>query len=140
MLLAAPAATAADTGAPIVVHRDPGCECCEKWVDRVRASFQRPVRMVDDPQRAQFQRRHGVPAYLASCHTAIIDGIAFEGHVPIADMRRVLAERPADVRGLAVAGMPIGSPGMEMPGRAADPYVVAAFGNKGAAVFARHPR
>jgi hypothetical protein len=80
----------------------------------------------------------GVPADLTSCHTAIIDGMAFEGHVPIADMRRALAQKPKGVRGLAVAGMPLGSPGMEMPGYRAQPYEVVAFGPGGRKVFARH--
>ena len=74
---------------------------------------------------------------LASCHTALIDGIAFEGHVPIADMKRVLATRPAGVTGLAVPGMPIGSPGMEVPGRVADRFTVVAFGPGKASVFAQ---
>ena len=80
----------------------------------------------------------GVPDQLASCHTAIIDGMTFEGHVPIADMKRALATRPKGVSGLAVAGMPMGSPGMEMPGMKADHFEVVAFGPGGRRVFARH--
>jgi hypothetical protein len=78
-----------------------------------------------------------VPAALSSCHTAIIDGMAFEGHVPIADVKRALATRPKGVKGLAVAGMPIGSPGMEVPGVQAQRYSVIAFGPGGQKVFAR---
>src|SRR3546814_16229449 len=84
--------------------------------------------MVDDQNRSALQRARGVPASLSSCHTALIDGMVFEGHVPMADMKRVLAQRPKGVSGLAVAGLPIGSPGMEVPGRRGDPYVVPAFG------------
>jgi hypothetical protein len=79
-----------------------------------------------------------MPASLASCHTAIIDGIAFEGHVPIADMKRVLAAKPKGVRGLAVAGMPLGSPGMEAPGYPVDHYNVVAFGSGKTSIFAKH--
>ena len=131
-------ATAAQAAGPILVHRDPGCGCCEQWAAQVRAQFGRRVAMVDDRQRSAFQRARGVPAALASCHTALIDGMVFEGHVPIADMKRVLAQRPKGVAGLAVAGMPIGSPGMEVPGRRGDPYVVTAFGPAGTRIFARH--
>ncbi|MBN8812337.1 MAG: metal-binding protein [Sphingomonas sp. 67-41] len=122
----------------IAVYRDPGCGCCEKWAAQVRAQFGRQVQLVDDRQRAALQKRLGVPADLASCHTAIIDGMAFEGHVPIADMKRVLAQRPRGVSGLAVAGMPLGSPGMEVPGVRGQAYEVIAFGPAGRRMFARH--
>lgn len=134
MLVATPGMAASD----IVMHRDPGCGCCEKWAAQVRAGFGRNVRIVDDANRAALDARLSVPASLSGCHTAIVDGIAFEGHVPIADMRRVLSARPRGVRGLAVAGMPLGSPGMEVPGRQADHYNVVAFGPGGAFVYARH--
>lgn len=134
MLVATPAMSASD----IVMHRDPGCGCCEKWAAQVRAAFGRKVRIVDDANRAALVARLGVPASLSGCHTAIVDGIAFEGHVPIADMRRVLTAKPRGVRGLAVAGMPLGSPGMEVPGRQADHYNVVAFGPGGTFVYARH--
>ena len=97
----------------IVMHRDPGCGCCEKWAAQVRSAFGRKVQVIDDRQRSSLQRKIGLPADLVSCHTALIDGMAFEGHVPIADMKRVLATKPKGVKGLAVAGMPLGSPGME---------------------------
>ena len=123
---------------PIVMHRDPGCGCCEQWVRQVETGFKREVRTVDDPRRGALKARIGVPASLASCHTAIVDGMAFEGHVPIADMKRVLAARPKGIKGLAVAGMPLGSPGMEVPGMPAQRYNVVAFGPSGQRVFARH--
>lgn len=122
----------------IAMHRDPGCGCCEKWAAQIRAQFGRDVQIVDDANREVLQHQVGLPADLASCHTAIIDGMAFEGHVPVADMKRALAQRPKGVRGLAVAGMPMGSPGMEMPGMAAQRYDVIAFGPTGRRVFARH--
>jgi hypothetical protein len=134
VLWTTPALAATD----IVMHRDPGCGCCEKWATEVRAAFGRNVRIVDDAHRAEFDRRLGVPASLAGCHSAIIDGMAFEGHVPIADMKRVLAAKPNGVRGLAVAGMPMGSPGMEMPGMQADHYNVLAFAAGRTFVYSRH--
>lgn len=129
------AAIAAD---PVLVHRDPGCGCCEKWAAQVKAQFGRAVRMIDDAKRSAFLKARGVPADLASCHTAVIDGMTFEGHVPIADMKRVLAARPKGVTGLAVAGMPMGSPGMEMAGMKADHFDVVAFGPGGGRIFTRH--
>ena len=133
-LFSTPALAAGD----ILMHRDPGCGCCEQWAARVRQTFGRNVRIVDDANRTAFQRQVGLPANLVSCHTAIVDGIAFEGHVPIADMRRVLASRPKGVRGLAVAGMPLGSPGMELPGVRAQRYNVIAFGAARTSVYAQH--
>ena len=133
-LFSTPALAAGD----ILMHRDPGGGCCEQWAARVRQAFGRNVRIVDDANRTAFQRQVGLPANLVSCHTAIVDGIAFEGHVPIADMRRVLASRPKGVRGLAVAGMPVGSPGMEVPGVRAQRYNVIAFGAARTSVYAQH--
>ena len=133
-LFSTPALAAGD----MLMHRDPGCGCCEQWAERVRQAFGRNVRIVDDAKRTAFQRQVGLPANLVSCHTAIVDGIAFEGHVPIADMNRVLASRPKGVRGLAVAGMPIGSPGMEVPGVRAQRHNVIAFGAARSSVYAQH--
>lgn len=133
-LVATPALAASDA----VMHRDPGCGCCEKWAAQVRKAFGRSVKVIDDANRPALQRRVGLPAGLASCHTALIDGMAFEGHVPVADMKRVLAAKPKGVRGLAVAGMPLGSPGMEAPGYPADRYNVIAFGSGKTSVFAKH--
>ncbi len=134
-LLVPSVAIAADE---ILVHRDPGCGCCGDWAKIVKAQFGRAVRIVDDANRLALMKARGVPSDLASCHTAIIDGMTFEGHVPIADMRRVLAQRPKGVSGLAVGGMPLGSPGMEVPGRRAQSFQVVAFGPRGRTVFASH--
>ena len=120
------------------MHRDPGCDCCEAWAAQVAKAFGQSVKIVDEPDRVGLHKRLGMKPALASCHTALIDGIAFEGHVPIADMKRVLADRPAGVTGLAVPGMPIGSPGMEVQGRAADRFTVMAFGGGKAAAYAKH--
>jgi hypothetical protein len=122
----------------IIVHRDPGCGCCQQWANQVRQQFGRRVNIIDDRQRSAFQHAQAVPPGLFSCHTASVDGMIVEGHVPVADMKRALAQRPRGVLGLAVVGMPIGSPGMEIPGRAAQAFSVMAFGPAGQAVFARH--
>ena len=134
-LLVPVVATAAN---PIIVHRDPGCGCCEKWAQQIKAQFGRDVRVIDDAVRANFDDRLGVPKNLRSCHTAMVDGLAFEGHVPIADIKRLLATRPKGVNGLAVAGMPAGSPGMEMPGMRAQAFDVVTFGPGGRRVFAHY--
>lgn len=136
LLMTIPAVASA--AADIAMHRDPGCGCCEKWAAQVRQQFGRKVQIIDDDRREVLQRKIGLPADLASCHTAIIDGMAFEGHVPIADMKRALAQHPKGVRGLAVAGMPMGSLGMEVPGMRTQPYDVIAFGAAGRRVFASH--
>ncbi len=133
VLISTPAVAATEA----VMHRDPGCGCCEKWAAQVRKAFGRSVKVVDDANRPALQRRVGLPAALASCHTTLIDGMAFEGHVPIAEMKGVLATKPKGVRGLAVAGMPIGSPGMEVPSMKADRYAVVAFGPAKPYVFAK---
>jgi hypothetical protein len=135
MLLVPTAAYAAND---IAMHRDPGCGCCEKWAAQVRQQFGRNVRIIDDANRAAFQRQAGVPVALSSCHTAMIDEMAFEGHVPIADMKRVLSQHPKGVTGLAVAGMPMGSPGMEIAGIKPQHFDVVAFGPGGQKVFAHH--
>lgn len=134
MLVSTTALAAGD----IVMHRDPGCGCCSKWAAQVSKQLGRKVKVVDNAQRPALQRKVGVPIDLSSCHTAIVDGMAFEGHVPIADMKRVLASRPNGVHGLAVPGMPVGSPGMEAPGVRAQPFSVIAFGTGGRKIFAKH--
>ena len=90
-----------------------------------------PVTAKDFDSREAEQAVSQVPAALQSCHTAIVDGYIIEGHVPIAEINRLLAERPAGVIGLAVPGMPVGSPGMEVPGQSNQPYDVLAFDQAG---------
>ena len=132
------AVTPAIAAAEIDVYRDPGCGCCMNWAAQVKVAFGEKMRIVDDAARPTLQRKVGVPPQFASCHTAIISGYALEGHVPIADMKRLIATKPKGVMGLAVAGMPLGSPGMEMPGRPAERYNVIAFGSGKPVIFARH--
>jgi hypothetical protein len=118
----------------IVITKSPTCLCCDKWVAHVKkAGFRTRVESVADLAAVKEQR--GVPALLGSCHTAVVDGYVIEGHVPAEDIQRLLRERP-DVAGLAVPGMPMGSPGMEGPRR--DRYEVIAFQKDGTGtVFAR---
>ena len=112
---------------PLVnVTKDPSCGCCDGWIAHIEdAGF--PVRVVESTDMDSFKQRLGVPAELASCHTAEVDGYVIEGHVPAAAIRRLLAERP-DVTGLAVPGMPAGSPGMDFPGVDPEPYEAFLFG------------
>jgi len=134
MLLSATRAGAQRTA---TVYKDPTCGCCTKWVEVLRTNgFAVTVRHIADLDRS----RYAVPPALRSCHTAIIDGHIVEGHVPIADVQRMLKQGSAVV-GLAVPGMPIGSPGMEVPGTAPQPFDVIAFDKAGSSrVFATYGR
>jgi hypothetical protein len=121
----------------IDVYKDATCGCCNKWVEHLRASGF-VVRVTNTRDLASFKASHGVPRQVQSCHTAIVEGYVIEGHVPASDVHRLLKERPP-IAGLAVGGMPVGSPGMEMPGAKAEPYDVMAFERSGATrVFASH--
>lgn len=124
--------------AAIRVFKTPTCGCCSKWIEHLEAAGF-TVESKDLPDLAQLKRENGVPETLVSCHTALVDGYAIEGHVPAADIERLLAERP-DVAGLAVPEMPLGSPGMEHPDPSRhQPYDVLSFGAGGVKVFASHP-
>lgn len=123
---------------PVVdVYKDATCGCCSKWVEHLREQgFE--VRTTDTRELAAFKASHGVPRQVESCHTALVGGYVIEGHVPAPDVRRLLEERPA-ITGLAVLGMPTGSPGMEVPGGRTEPYDVVAFDRDGnTRVFAKH--
>lgn len=122
----------------VTVYKTPTCGCCGLWADHmVEAGFE--VERVDVPSLDDVKARLGVPNQLASCHTAVVGDFVVEGHVPAEDVRRILDERPPEAIGLAVPGMPIGSPGMEVEGRPAESYAVYMFTRDGrAAVFARH--
>lgn len=120
----------------ITVYKSPTCGCCANWVDHLEANgFD--VRTVDTHETAKMKMRYGVPGDLRSCHTALVDGYVIEGHVPAGEIKTMLEEKP-EVAGLAVPGMPIGSPGMEQGDRI-DPYDVIAFQKNGKrTVFASH--
>jgi hypothetical protein len=116
-------AAAATAAPPVTVYKDPDCSCCGAWVEHLKANgFAVTVHEVRD--MSPHKKRLGVPERLGSCHTASVGGYTIEGHVPAADIKRLLTERPK-ARGLAVPGMPQGSPGMET-GKL-DPYDVLLF-------------
>jgi hypothetical protein len=125
--------------ASALVHKDPSCGCCELWVDHLRkAGFEVAVRDEDDLNAVK--ERLGVPYGKGSCHTAEIGGYIVEGHVPVEDIKRLLAEKP-DARGLVLPGMPLGSPGMESPDGTVKPYTVELVKRDGSTVaFAEHGR
>ena len=123
--------------ASYTMYRDPQCGCCEAWAEHVEHDMQAEVATVDRPDMSELKDELGAPADLRSCHTMVVDGYLIEGHVPAQDIERLLNERPEGVTGLAVPGMPIGSPGMEMGDRK-QAYQVIAFGPDGRSVFAEY--
>ncbi len=124
---------------PVLVYKSPTCGCCTKWADHMRANgFKVEVRDVSNLMA--IKDRYGVPPQARSCHTAVVGEYVVEGHVPAQEVKRLLTERP-DVVGIAVPGMPIGSPGMEVPGRPAEPFEVVVFDRQGnVQPVARYPQ
>lgn len=118
------------------VFKNEGCACCDLWVEHLQAAgFKAEVQAVSD--MGPIKERVGVPVAMGSCHTAEVGGYFVEGHVPASDIIRLLNERPA-ARGLTVPGMPLGSPGMEVPGHS-QPYDVFLVSSDGStSVFAHH--
>src|SRR5262245_3390408 len=128
-----PGQARAEPAPAVKVWKDPGCGCCNGWVEHLsRSGF--AVASVDTSDLASIKAEAGIPADLAACHTARVEGYVLEGHVPAAAIRRLLKERPEGI-GLAVPGMPIGSPGME--GGSPDVYAVILFGKADRLVYAR---
>lgn len=113
----------------ITMYKDPNCGCCGKWGEAAKAAGF-ALATVHSSDMAAVKERLGVPDSLLSCHTSTVGGYVVEGHVPLPAVKRLLRSKPR-IRGIAVAGMPIGSPGMEVPGRAADPLTVMAFNRDG---------
>jgi len=131
------AARAEAAAAPVIaVTKSPTCGCCNGWIAHLRsAGFQ--VRITETADVTPTARRLGVPDDLRSCHTASVGGYAIEGHVPAADIQRLLRDRPA-AAGIAVPGMPLGSPGMDHGG-GREPYQTILFTRAGRrTVFASH--
>jgi hypothetical protein len=122
----------------VVVYKTPTCGCCSNWVAHLKANgFQVDATDVSDAQVRAVGASAGVTDDLASCHTAKVGGYTVEGHVPAADIQRMLKEKPA-IAGIAAPGMPMGSPGMEQGGRK-EAYDVIAFTKDGKrSVFAKH--
>lgn len=122
-------------GSRVTVYKNPTCGCCAQWIDHLRQNgFDVEAVNLDDLR--MIKSMSGIRPEQASCHTAQVDGYVIEGHVPADDVRRLLAERP-DARGLAVPGMPMGSPGMDSPNP--EHYEVLLIGKDGSTqVFAEH--
>jgi len=122
----------------VTMYKSPTCGCCTLWGEHMEEhGF--AVEYVDIPVLHEKKAELGVPGHLGSCHTAVVGDYVVEGHVPAEDVKRLLRDRPEEAVGIAVPGMPIGSPGMEMPGRTPDRYEVVMFDGAGrVAVFAQH--
>ena len=122
----------------VEVYKNPSCGCCTAWVDHLKAAGF-AVRVTETDDAGSVRKRLGMPERLAGCHTAVVDGYALEGHVPAADVKRLLALKPPQAVGLAVPGMPVGSPGMEY-GHRKVPYEVILVDRRGReTVFASYP-
>ena len=131
LIVTAPASRASE----IIVYKSPTCGCCSKWINHLEDNGFKVI--AHDRQDMAFVKQQvGLPAQYQSCHTAIVDGYVVEGHVPAADIKRLLTEKP-EAYGLAVPGMPMGSPGMEGPRR--DHYQVLQIDPAGkASVFSEY--
>ena len=130
LLLALPRTWAAPGRLLVEVWKDPTCGCCRDWIAYLEKNgFEARVH---DTGNTAARQRLGIPSQYGSCHTAVVDGYALEGHVPVREILRLLNERPNAI-GLAVPGMPIGSPGMDGPeyGRRRDPYDVLLLARDG---------
>jgi len=114
---------------PIAVYKSATCGCCGMWNEHMRAAGF-AVTSTDLADVTPTKDKYGVPAQLRSCHTAIVGGYVVEGHVPADVIKKLLRERPAIV-GIAAPGMPVGSPGMEMPDGRKDTYQIVAFDKQG---------
>ena len=132
------AAAQQKTAGPLVeVFKTPTCGCCSQWVEHMRKNGF-TVKTTDLNDLTEIKKSRQVPDRVQSCHTAVVNGYVVEGHVPAADVQRMLKEKPA-IAGIAVGGMPAGSPGMDYPGVKAQAYDVMAFDKTGATrVFAKH--
>ena len=113
----------------MTVYRSPSCGCCGVWVEHAKKHGFK-IEDIKTEEMEALTSKHNVPAELASCHTTIIDGYVMEGHIPADDIKRFLAQKPNDLIGLAVPGMPIGTPGMEARD-IKQPFQVLAFNDKG---------
>ena len=122
--------------AEMTVYKSPYCGCCKHWVEHVKAAGY-SVKVIDTEELDGIKKRLKVPEPAQSCHTAVVDGYVIEGHVPAKEIDRLLSERPK-ATGLAVPGMPTGSPGMEVPGTPAEPFNVFLFDDKRASVYSRY--
>jgi hypothetical protein len=126
----------AQAGIPLIVYKDPSCGCCEAWVTYMKANGFTPAVTTTRDMDA-VKRARGVPQTLASCHTALVGGYVIEGHVPAADVKKLLAQKPRGITGLTIPGMPSSAPGMDL--KPFQPFTVLAFDARGqTTVFAGH--
>lgn len=136
LLVSDPSLAVPSKSPEINVYRDPSCSCCGGWIDYLAAQGFQPTSMATSDMET-LKQQYGVPEGLASCHTAVIDKYVIEGHVPVEDIKRLLVEKPK-VTGIAVPGMPIGTPGMENGDRK-DSFTVFSFNKQGkTAAFDRY--
>jgi hypothetical protein len=133
-------ASAAQAASPAIeVWKSPNCGCCQKWADHLTENgFAVTAKNTTQGMLNRIKSQAGIGPKLASCHTALIDGYAIEGHVPAGDIKRLLEERP-DAVGLTVPDMPLGSPGMEQPDGKTEPFDVLLVKKDGSTeIFAQH--
>ena len=122
--------------ADVINHKSPYCGCCTEWTKHMQdAGFNVDEKLHENMN--PIKQKLGITPELASCHTAEIDGYVFEGHIPAEDIKAFLENPPRNAKGLAVPGMPMGSPGMEY-GNEKDEYSVYAFNEKGHVFTYRH--
>jgi hypothetical protein len=136
LLVSLAACSTAAQAASYTMYRDAGCGCCMKWADHAAKGLDAEV-IAENADMQMVKDLHGVPTALRACHTMIVEGYVIEGHVPAEAIEKLLRDKPTDVIGIAVAGMPVGSPGMEHQDMT-EPYQVIAFGPKGQRVFASY--
>ena len=130
-LLLGPLATAANAPKEITVTKSPTCGCCTKWEDHLRANGF-TVKSISTPANNEIKDKKKIPQEARSCHTGVIGKYYIEGHVPAHVIHKLLKEKPKNTAGIAVPGMPVGSPGMEM-GDQKEPYDVVRIDTQGKA-------
>ena len=136
-LFGAAAAQQKPAGPIVEVFKTPTCGCCSQWVEHMRKNGF-TVRTTDLNDLTEIKKSRGVPDQAQSCHTAVVNGYVVEGHVPAADVQRMLKEKPA-IAGIAVGGMPIGSPGWIFQAPRRSPTTLCRSTKSGATrVFAKH--
>ena len=128
-------AASAESPDLVTMYKDPSCGCCGSWLDHV-ASAGFKTKTIEHADVTQIKEKYGVPSNLWSCHTATIGDYVIEGHVPVAAIKKMMAEK-LPIKGLAAPGMPAGSPGMESPGSEPESYEIIAFGPTGERTYMR---
>lgn len=133
LALVTPGIAAAQAAQTAILYKNPQCDCCDAYAKVLEYSGI-PVTVKATSTLAAIKREHGVPGPLQGCHTLLIDGYVVEGHVPVAQVKRLLSERPA-IKGISLPGMPAGSPGMG--GEKTEPFTIYEIGDGAPKVFAR---